>query len=165
MLISVSAVLAQSDLKSKATKSVIPQKKVDLPIDTAISNQISNQSLPNYSTKTVTVDTLDAEEDAEPLDHQIIYNARDSIRYETKGQKIYLFGDGFVQYEEMNLKAEFIEIDNAKNTITAYGKTDSLGKDIGTPLFKDGDQEIACRKMIYNLKTKKGKIFDVKTKE
>ena len=165
MLISVSAVLAQSDLKSKATKSVIPQKKVDLPIDTAISNPISNQSLPNYSTKTVTVDTLDAEEDAEPLDHQIVYNARDSIRYETKGQKIYLFGDGFVQYEEMNLKSEFIEIDNAKNTITAYGKTDSLGKDIGTPLFKDGDQEIACRKMIYNLKTKKGKIFDVKTKE
>jgi hypothetical protein len=65
----------------------------------------------------------------------------------------------------MNLKAEFIEIDNSNNTITAFGKIDSLGKNIGTPLFKDGAQEIACRKMIYNLKTKKGKIFDVKTKE
>jgi hypothetical protein len=76
-----------------------------------------------------------------------------------------LFGDGFVEYEDMNLKSEFIEIDNEKNTITAYGKTDSTGKNIGTPLFKDGQQEIACRKMIYNLKTKKGKIYDIMTKE
>lgn len=111
------------------------------------------------------VDSLDTEEDSEPLEHRIVYNARDSIRYETKGNKIYLFGDGFVQYEDMNLKSEFIEIDNEKNTITAYGKTDSLGKNSGTPVFKDGAQEITCRKMIYNLKTKKGKIYDILTKE
>lgn len=115
--------------------------------------------------KTIALDTLDDQEEAEPLEHRIIYNARDSIRYETKGQKVYLFGDGYVEYETMNLKAEFIEIDNEKNTITAYGQKDSLGNEAGNPLFKDGDQEISCRKMIYNLKTKKGKIYDVITKE
>ena len=165
MLISGNDVLAQSDLKSKSTKSILQQKKTELPNNSAITKPISVMPLPDDSTNVVRVDSLDDEKDIEPLQNSIIYNARDSIRYETKGQKIYLFGDAFVQYEDMNLKAEFIEIDNANNTITAFGKTDSLGKNTGTPLFKDGEQEIACRKMIYNLKTKKGKIFDVKTKE
>jgi lipopolysaccharide assembly outer membrane protein LptD (OstA) len=165
LLISDFDVLAQSDLKSKSSKSILQQKKTELPNNSAITKPISVMPLPDDSTNVVRVDSLDDEKDIEPLQNSIIYNARDSIRYETKGQKIYLFGDAFVQYEDMNLKAEFIEIDNANNTITAFGKTDSLGKNTGTPLFKDGEQEIACRKMIYNLKTKKGKIFDIKTKE
>lgn len=153
MLISVAYYDAQSDLKSANTRTIV---------NTGINNK---NSLPKDTIKKVKIDSLDTEDDGEPLEHQIIYNARDSIRYESKGQKIYLFGDGFVDYEGMNLKAEFIEIDNEKNTISAYGKKDSLGKSIGNPLFKDGEKEIACRKMIYNLKTKKGKIYDVITKE
>ncbi len=158
MLISNTPILAQTDLKS-------PPTKVSNPADTIKPLTITQQPLPQDSIKTVEVDSLDNEKDIEALEQRIVYNARDSIRYETKGNKIYLFGDGFVEYEDMNLKSEFIEIDNEKNTITAYGKTDSLGKNTGTPVFKDGQQEIACRKMIYNLKTKKGKIYDIMTKE
>ncbi len=153
MLISVGNYDAQSDFKTANTKTIV----------NAPSN--NDNILPKDTLKKVKIDSLDTDEDAEPLEHQIIYNARDSIRYEAKGQKIYLFGDGFVDYENMNLKAEFIEIDNEKNIISAYGKTDSLGKAIGNPIFKDGEQEIACKKMIYNLSTKKGKIYDVITKE
>lgn len=149
MLISVNVIFSQSEIKTKQHEA----------------NSKPNTLAPKDTVKTLKLDTLDDKEDAEPLEHRIIYNARDSIRYETKGQKVYLFGDGYVEYETMNLKAEFIEIDNEKNTITAYGKTDSLGNESGNPLFKDGDQEISCRKMIYNLKTKKGKIYDVITKE
>ena len=146
------------DLKQKPVKFVQPN-------DTSLKSSNTNTTLPKDSTKTVTMDSLNEEENDEPLEHSIVYNARDSIRYETKGQKIYLFGDGYVNYEDMKLKSEFIEIDNEKNTITAYGKKDSTGKDVGTPVFKDGEQEIVCRKMIYNLKTKKGKIYDIQTKE
>ena len=119
--------------------------------------------LPADSTvKVVTVDTL---EEDEPLDKKVIYNARDSIRYEAKGNKIYLFGDAYVEYGEMNLKAEFIEIDNDKNLVIAYGTTDSTGKKVGTPIFKDNSQEFNAEKIMYNLKTKKGKIFNVLTKQ
>ncbi len=138
MLISVTSILAQSDPNTPTIKD---------------------------SLKTVQVDSLNEAEDEDPIDHPIVYNARDSIRYETAGQKIYLFGDAYVEYEDMHLKAEFIEIDNEKNIITAYGKKDSLGKDEGTPVFKDGAQEISSRKIVYNLKTQRGKIYDVITKE
>lgn len=155
MLISAINFYAQSDLKSQNTKSV-----------SAIKDTLNEQNTisKNDSVPIVTVDTLDTENDA-PLEYPIIYNARDSIRYETKGQKIFLFGDGFVKYDEMNMKAEFIEIDNAKNTVTAFGKVDSTGKQEGNPVFKDGEQEIMARKIVYNMKTKKGKIYDIKTKE
>jgi lipopolysaccharide assembly outer membrane protein LptD (OstA) len=159
LLISGNCVFGQSDLKSKSTKTVA------YPKDTTKSLPVIPQPLPKDTTKTVTIDTLSKEENDEPLEHPIVYNARDSIRYETKGQKIYLFGDGFVQYEDMNLKSEYIEIDNEKNTITAYGKIDTLGKYEGNPIMKVAGQESTARKIIYNLKTKKGKIYDIKTKE
>ncbi len=132
---------------------------------TTPNTSTGNFSNPQETTKTVKQDSLNTEEDAKPLEHPIVYNARDSIRYENKGHKIYLFGDGFVQYEDMNLKAEYIEIDNEKNTITAYGKIDSLGKQIGNPIMKAEGQESSARKIIYNIKTKKGKIFDISSKE
>lgn len=156
--------MAQTDLKTKPTKVKNPSKK-NTPTDTLTKISISQNPLPGDSIKNVKVDSLSEEEDIEPLQHSIVYNARDSIRYETKGQKIYLFGDAFVQYEDMNLKAEFIEIDNEKNTITAFGRIDSSGAEIGFPIMKAEGQESTMRKVIYNLKTKKGKIYDISTKE
>jgi hypothetical protein len=126
---------------------------------------VSQAPLPKDTTKTFKVDSLDDDEDLDPLEHQVIYNARDSIRYETKGNKVYLFGDGYVLYEDMNLKAEFIEIDNEKSTITAFGKIDSSGHMVGNPVMKVAGQESSAKKIIYNLKTKKGKIYDIMTKE
>jgi hypothetical protein len=108
------------------------------------------------------VDSLDEED---PLDKVVIYNARDSIRYEAQGDKIFLYGESYVEYGDMNLKAEFIEIDYSKNLVTAYGTVDSTGKKVGTPIFKDKAQEFNAEKIMYNLKTKKGKIFNVLTKQ
>ncbi len=160
MLISASSFLAQSDLKSQSNKTITPIPNTNISAVTPTVNPLKADTI-----KQVTVDSLDTEDDDEPLEHSIVYNAKDSIRYETEGNKIYLFGDAYVEYESMNLKAEFIEIDNSKNIISAYGRKDSLGKDFGNPIFKDGEQEISCGKMTYNLKTKKGKIYNVLTKE
>lgn len=144
MLISVTVSLAQSDLKTSNTITV---------------NPISTDTV-----KTVSFDSI-PEPDDEPIEQPIVYNARDSIRYETKGQKIYLFGEAFVSFGTMTLHSEFIEIDNGKSIITAFGNKDSLGVESGNPVFKDGDQTLSCRKMVYNLKTRKGKIYDIETKE
>ena len=125
-------------------------------------NVRAQNGLQKDSVKTVKLDTL---EEQESLEHKVIANARDSSRYEAKGNKLYLFGDAYVEYESMNLKAEFIEVDYDKNLVTAYGTTDSTGKKVGTPVFKDAEQEFNAEKIMYNLKTKKGKIFNVLTKQ
>lgn len=120
--------------------------------------------LPGDTIKKTQIDTLDPDND-EVLEHKVIYNARDSIRYESDGNRVFLFGEAVVDYEGLNLKAEFIEIDYDKNIISAYGKRDSIGKMQGSPVFKDKDQEFNAEKIMYNLKTKKGKIFNVLTRQ
>lgn len=113
------------------------------------------------TTRTIDLDTMPDES----LESKVIANARDSSRYEKAGNKYYLFGDAYVEYQSMNLKAEYIVVDYDKNLVTAFGTTDSTGKKVGTPIFKDGQQEFNAEKIIYNLKTKKGKIFNVLTKQ
>jgi len=114
-----------------------------------------------FGQNTVQTDTLPDE----TIDSEINYSASDSIRYEIIGKKIILFGDAFVDFTGKTLKAAKIEIDNEKNLVTAYGIQDTSGNWKGRPIFKDGANEMRCEKMIYNTKTKKGKIYGVLTEQ
>ena len=96
---------------------------------------------------------------------KVTYTARDSIRLEVENQKVYLYGDAHVTYEDTKLDAEQIILDTKNNFVTAKGIVDSTGKRIGDPKFTDGAQEFSSRGMSYNFETKKGKITDVITKE
>jgi lipopolysaccharide export system protein LptA len=119
--------------------------------------------LPLLAQKNDTLKTDTLSEDI--IDSEINYNARDSIRYEIKGKKIILFGDAFVDFTGRTLSAAQIEIDNVSNLVTAFGIQDSTGKWLGRPVFKDGNNEMRCEKIIYNTKTQKGKIFGVLTEQ
>lgn len=99
------------------------------------------------------------------LDAPIKYNAVDSFRFDIKNKKIYLFGDAEVDYKDIVLTADYIEFDWGNNVVTAIGTTDSSGKIIGKPHFKQGDDDYESNKIMYNFKTKKGKILDLITQE
>jgi len=99
------------------------------------------------------------------LETEVIYFARDSIRFDVVNKKTYLFGKAEIKYEKMNLKAGYIIIDWDEKTIYAEGVTDSTGKLFDKPVFIDEGQEYKCGTMKYNFITKKGKIFQVFTKE
>ncbi len=134
------------------------QMLITMPVFAGSSDIFIISSLPD--TVISHTDTLD-----QSLEKQIKYNARDSIRYEAEGQKIILFGEAQVDYSGTSLTAGYIEIDNKKNTITAQGLPDSTGKMTELPVFKDAENEMRCDKIIYNTKTKKGKIYGVLTKQ
>ena len=78
---------------------------------------------------------------------------------------IKLYGDAKIRYGTIELEAERIVIDYDKSTITANGIKDSLGRDIGLPIFKDGGQTYETRDMVYNVKTKRATISEVVTKQ
>ncbi len=114
----------------------------------------------------VIADTIrPAEQGNDFLENPVIYNATDSAVFLSDSKQVLLYGKARVEFGSMNLEAEFIEVDYSKNLVTAYGKKDSLGKSVGNPLFKDGEQEMRADKIIYNLKTKRGKIFNALTKQ
>jgi hypothetical protein len=93
------------------------------------------------------------------------YKAKDSMRIDLISQKIYLFGSAEVTYGEINLKADTIIVDLLNDMVFAKGKTDSLGKPVGQPVFTESGSSYTANEMTYNFKTKKGSISEVTTQE
>ena len=123
------------------------------------------QNQTSDSLKKVSVDTIIPIEEDESIEERITYSAEDSTVALPLEGKAFLYGKSKVNYGSMNIESEFIEIDYSKNLITAYGKKDSLGKNVGNPVFKDGSETMEAEKIMYNLKTKRGKIFNALTKQ
>ncbi len=110
-------------------------------------------------------DTLRAADDEEDIDNKVDYDADDSIKIEAANKKVFLYGNASVHYQDFDLKADYIEIDNNTNLITAVGVPDSNGIPKGSPEFNQGTDKMRSEKIVYNFKTKKGKIYGILTKQ
>ncbi|MBL0049160.1 MAG: LPS-assembly protein LptD [Bacteroidetes bacterium] len=132
---------------------------------TSDSTTVSKPAEISDSTKTVAAAQDSVKISKSALKSKVVYSARDSIRLEVELQKVYLYGDAHVTYEDTKLDAEQIILDTKNNFVTAHGIVDSTGKRIGDPKFTDGGQEFSSKGMSYNFETKKGKINEVITKE
>jgi len=90
------------------------------------------------------------------LDAPVNMTSKDSmIMVMEGGNKLLLYGTSSVKYKEINLNAEFIQL-NADSSIlyAAYG-LDTLGAKFGFPVFKDNSQSTEMEELWYNFHTKK----------
>lgn len=104
-------------------------------------------------------DTLKKKKQA--IEEPIFSNASDSIVYSLDGQRAYLYGDAIVKYQDLELKAAYIEFDMEKRVVFAEGRPDSTGAIAGKPLFKEGSQEFEMDNIFYNFDSRKAKISGV----
>ena len=104
-------------------------------------------------------------ENKDRIDAKVERFARDSIVQDIANRKIYLFGEAVINYEDITLKANYIEIDLLTNTVFAAGTEDSTGKMVGLPEFTQADQVFMSKTMTYNFNTKKGLITSVVTED
>lgn len=111
-----------------------------------------------------TKDTIVKTVSPNAIDEPITYTAVDSIRFEVESKKVYLFGNAFIKYKDIELKAAYIELSLSEDEVYAKGTKDSTGKAIGQPEFKQADQAFDAVEITYNFKTKKGIIKGVVTK-
>ena len=100
-----------------------------------------------------------------PLESKVLYHSRDSFRISIAEQKIYLFGEAQVNYDDIELKADYIVFDMSNNIVMATSLTDSLGKALGKPEFKQGKETFQSDTLIYNFETRKGIIKYVVTQQ
>ena len=116
---------------------------------------------------TLAADTArnDSAKKKDPLDAPVVYSASDSITYDADSKKAFLYGDGNVKYEKMELKAERIEMNMDSSLVHAYGEEDSTGVWTGQPVYTQGSEKYDSEVMSFNFKTKKGFINNVKTEQ
>ena len=111
-------------------------------------------------------DTIDLKKrSSNAIDARVDYSAKDSIRFDVKTGKVFLYNESDISYEDINLKSAYVEIDFDKSLAYAEGMEDSTGKVFGAPVFSEGDQEYKSKSMKYNYKTKKGYILKVFTED
>lgn len=112
---------------------------------------------------TVPPDTMPKSKNA--LDMPVTYSAEDSITFDYRRSRAHLYGGSKVNYQNLELEAELIQIAIDSSLVHATSRTDSTGAVIGKPLFRQGTEEYEPDSISYNFKSRKAYISNVYTQQ
>jgi len=99
------------------------------------------------------------------VESKVDYKAKDSIRLDVTSKMVYMYSNNDISYEDINLKADYVEIEFTDNTVYATGSLDTLGNAIGRPVFTMADNSFEADTMKYNYTSKKGLVKGVITSD
>ena len=98
------------------------------------------------------------------LDDIISGKNQDSLYYDVRNRTVYIYNQGDINYQNMNLKGDFMRVNMDEKIIYAHGKRDTIdGKPTVTnPTFTEGAANPYTMDTItYNIGSKKAKIKGV----
>lgn len=116
------------------------------------------------SSDSLSIDSIVPKKSKNGLDDVVKYQSKDSIVF-MGSNFAKMYGDGKVNYKDIELKANYIQMSMDSSIVYAAGKKDSVGELVGTPDFKEKDAQYNSRTMRYNFKTKRGFITQVVTQQ
>ena len=155
-------------LCGNAILSAQEDKVTPLPIKVA-NDSITAPLLPanilNDSTKvdSVSADTVPKKQPL--LLDNIKYKATDYVKLSQKDNKIYLYNNAEIYYQDTELKAGVIIMDYVKNEVYAGRLKDSLGNYSQLPYFKQGSNEVRPDSIRFNFDTQKALIWNSRTEQ
>ncbi len=141
---------------------------VPLPIK-AVGDTLTAPLLPaNILNNTIAIDSV--ETDTVPkkqplLLDKIKYKAKDYVKLSQKDNKIYLYDEAEIYYQDTELKAGVIVMDYVKNEVYAGRMKDSLGNYSQLPYFKQGENEVRPDSIRFNFDTQKALIWNSRTEQ
>ena len=112
---------------------------------------------------TIPVDTTRKSKNA--LDFPVNYTAEDSITFDYGRSRAHLYGNSKVNYQDLELEAELINIAIDSSLVHATGRMDSTGNVTGKPVFRQGQDEYEPDSISYNFKSRKAFISNVYTQQ
>ncbi|MBD5191315.1 MAG: LPS-assembly protein LptD [Barnesiella sp.] len=141
-----------------------------------MTDSIQPLPLPADTTLTIASDSVAIPADTMPkpvsrirrqkvdLDNIVNIKSKDSMIMIGRNRAI-IYGEGQVDYGDMKLDADEIDVDLQNSTVYAVGRPDSVGEIIGSPIFEEGGSTYETKTMSYNFKTKRAFITDVVTQQ
>jgi len=131
-------------------------KRDSLQADSLAQDTLRSDSLRN--------DSLQAKQNSGGISAIVMSNAEDSTITDKKNNQLHLYGNAKIKYEDMELTADYIRIDNTSHTMFASGMIDHNGKYRGRPIFKSGNEPpVTVDSLTYNFDTGKGLTYGVFT--
>ena len=98
------------------------------------------------------------------LEHTVARSSDDEV-HDRKKNITYLLREAKVDYEDMKIEADYIEIDWNTGDVYAEGKRDSIGNVIERTKFKQGANEFEQEAFKVNFKTKMGIAYNIRLNE
>ena len=135
--------------KIKDTTTVSIDSLLNKPINTKEQDSVTNDSI---------------KKPKEFLSDIVNYSALGYVALNNKEKKIYLYDQAVVKYQDMEITAGTIVIDNNTSLVYAGRVKDSTGYS-QKPVFSQGGNIIEPDSIIFNKDTKKAIIFNSKTED
>jgi len=120
------------------------------------------KSKANSATKKSTAKTDTTKKNNGGIQSEVKSHAEDSTIVDQEHQITYLYGQARVTYEDFELDADYIRVDQKNHLIFAKGSIDPITKRyVGRPITKQGkDKPLLSDSLFFNYKTKKGKLYN-----
>ena len=159
-LVSLFLILSLLQITRVTAQDTIRQKKADTSLWAAVA-------FDSVRMDSIQKDSLlkNAPAKKHVLEDKVDYSSVDSLRFEIKKQKVFLYQGADIRYQDIKLTAGYVEIDFPGNLVYATSLNDSSGNPTGFPEFDQGSQKFKSKVMNYNYTTKKGYINTVFTKQ
>lgn len=126
-------------------------------------NTVINDTIPKVVSDTITKkDTIVLPK--ESLE-DVLRTKADSKRRDVPKKMIYLVQNAQVKYQDMQIDADYISIDEEKNIIFARGKLDSLGKYTELAQVDQAGKKYEVESFSYNTKTREAIAYNARTEE
>jgi LPS-assembly protein len=101
-------------------------------------------------------DTFSVKLSKDSLDAPVTYSASDSGVLLIPSKQFILYGKASTKYTDIGVEASTIHLDQANQTIKAYGAKDTTGNPLGNPKLTQGETTSNSDSIFYNLKSQKG---------
>lgn len=159
--------LSQTDLPKEG--ATIPAQEKETPT-TIVVDSILNQKPTKKETVTPKVKDSTVIDSVKPrkkefLQGTVSYKAKDYTSFNKKEEKLYLYNEAEVYYQDLEIKSGIIVIDYKKNEVYAGRLKDSLGNYTQAPVFKQGPTVVEPDSIRFNFDSKKALIFNSKTEQ
>jgi len=145
----------------------VPNTSIKTPLSPVPSNLI-NKGLVRTDTlgkKGLKKDSVKLKSEEGEVNSEVEYSSKDSTAFDIAGKKVYLYKDAVVKYDDIVLKAGFIEMDQGDLTIYAKGIYDTAHVYSQKPEVTQGTNKITADSLRYNLKSKKTVGWELVTGE
>ena len=128
----------------------------------------------NSQKETVQADTLEIQVDTTEqtpkkasLNKIISGKAKDSLYYDMRNKKVYMYEESQVTYDNMTLSADFVNIDLDKKNIYAFGKADTVDgvATVTRPSFTQSGSTLNMDTITYNIESQRAKIKGIATQQ
>lgn len=134
-----------------------------------IFNSFLAQQTPKKLTDTKVINDTISKKDTiivkkEALD-DVLETKADDQRRDVPKRMIYLNKNAQVKYQDMQIDADYISIDEQKSLIFARGKQDSLGKIIEPVITVQAGKKYETNEFNYNYKTRQAIAYNARTEE